>query len=71
MSSGFNIPRSVCGEYVNKGLVFVNSMRALKVDAPVKEHDKVVVRGKGKIVLDEVIGENKKGRVHINIKHYL
>lgn len=71
MSSGFNIPRSVCGEYVNKGLVFVNSVRALKVDAPVKEHDKVVVRGKGKIVLDEVIGENKKGRVHINIKHYL
>ena len=71
MSSGFNIPRSVCGEYVNKGLVFINSVRALKVDAPVKEYDKVVVRGKGKIVLAEVIGENKKGRVHINIKHYL
>lgn len=71
ISSGFNIPRSACGEYVNKGLVFVNSVRALKIDAPLKEHDKLVVRGKGKIVLDEVIGENKKGRVHINIKHYL
>ncbi|MBR5826514.1 MAG: hypothetical protein IKY78_05460 [Clostridia bacterium] len=71
MSSGFNIPRSVCGEYVNKGVVFINSVRVLKVDAPVREHDKLVVRGKGKIVLEKVIGENKKGRVHINIKHYL
>lgn len=71
MSCGFNIPRSACGEYINKGLVFINSVRATKADSNVKEHDKLVVRGKGKIVLDEVIGENKKGRVHINIKHYL
>lgn len=71
LCAGFNVPRSSCGEYLNKGLVFVNSTRASKVDAIVKEHDKIVLRGKGKIVLAEIIGENKKGRVHINIRHYL
>lgn len=70
MSAGFSVPRSSCGEYIKRGLVFVNSVRAVKSDALIKENDKIVLRGKGKIVLSEVIGENKKGRVHINIRHY-
>jgi len=71
LSAGFSVPRSSCAEYINKGLVFVNSVRAVKCDAAVKEGDKIVLRGKGKVVLSEITGESKKGRVHINIKHYL
>ncbi len=71
ISAGFSVPRSSCNEYINKGLVYVNSVKTLKSDAPVKENDKIVLRGKGKIVLAEMIGENKKGRIHINIRHFL
>ena len=71
LCAGFSVPRSLCNEYINRGLVFVNSVRAVKCDSLIKENDKVVLRGKGKIVLAEIIGENKKGRTHINIKHYI
>ncbi len=71
LSAGFSVPRTSCSEYIKRGMVFVNSVRAVKSDALIKVNDKIVLRGKGKIVLSEIIGENKKGRVHINIKHYL
>lgn len=71
LSAGFSVPRTSCSEYIKRGLVFVNSVRAVKSDATVRENDKIVLRGKGKIVLAEIIGENKKGRIHINIRHYL
>lgn len=71
ISAGFSVPRSQCEEYINKGMIFVNSVRAIKCDTQIKLNDKIVLRGKGKIVLSEIIGENKKGRVHINIRHYI
>ncbi len=70
LSAGFNVARPLCVEAIDKGLVFVNSVRATKSDMSVKENDKIVLRGKGKIALYEIIGKNKKGRVHINIKCY-
>lgn len=70
VSASFNLSRTLAVEAINKGIVFVNSVRAVKSDMLVKENDKVVLRGKGKIILSEIIGQNKKGRMHINIKKY-
>ena len=71
VSAAFNLSRSVASEAINKGIVYVNSSQCLKNDFMLKQGDKIVLRGKGKAVLHEIIGENKKGRVHINIKRYL
>lgn len=70
ISASFNLSRTLSVDAINKGIVFVNSVRATKTDMPVKEKDKVVLRGKGKIILSEIIGQNKKGRTHVNIKRY-
>lgn len=71
VSAVFNLSRSNASEAINKGIIYVNSSQCLKSDLIIKQGDKIVFRGKGKAMLDEIIGENKKGRVHINIKRYL
>lgn len=70
VSASFNLSRTVSSEAINKGIVYVNSVRVMKSDMIVKLNDKVVLRGKGKIILSEIIGQNKKGRIHVNIKRY-
>lgn len=70
LSSGFNMSRTKCSEAVTKGIVYVNSVKVLKPDKLIKQGDKIVIRGKGKIVLTQIIGENLKGRININIKHF-
>lgn len=70
LSAGFNLSRTKCTEVVRSGIVYVNSVKAFKPDALVKQGDKIVIRGKGKIILSEIIGESRKGRININIKHF-
>lgn len=70
VSSAFNLSRTNSSLAVKSGLVYVNSQQQLKNDHILKERDKIVLRGKGKVILEEIIGENKKGRIHINIKKF-
>ncbi len=70
VSSAFNLSRTNSSLAVKSGLVYINSLQILKNDYPLKEGDKIVLRGKGKVILDEIIGESKKGRIHINIKKF-
>lgn len=67
----FKISRNSAVNAINQGLVYVNSEQITKTDYLIKQGDKLVLRGKGKSAVDEIIGENKKGRIHINIKRYL
>lgn len=71
VSSAFNLSRNTAVESINQGLIFVNGTQISKIDYILKQGDKLVFRGKGKTVIDEIIGENKKGRIHLNIKRYL
>ncbi len=68
VSSAFNLSRTNSSLAVKSGLVYINSLQILKNDYVLKEKDKIVLRGRGKVVLEEIIGESKKGRIHINIK---
>ncbi len=70
VSSAFNLSRTNSSLAVKSGLVYINSQQIMKNDYILKEKDKIVMRGKGKVILDEVIGESKKGRIHINIKKF-
>lgn len=70
VSSAFNLSRTNSSLAVKSGLVYVNSQQILKNDYTLNEKDKIVLRGKGKVVLEEIIGESKKGRIHINIKKF-
>lgn len=70
LSSAFNLSRNASAEAIKSGFVYVNSIQIFKGDSPVREKDKIVLRGSGKVIIEEVIGESKKGRIHINIKKF-
>lgn len=71
VASAFKLSRTNAVNAINQGIVYVNSEQILKNDCNLSEGDKLVLRGKGKVVIDEILRENKKGRIHINIKRYL
>lgn len=71
ISAFFNLSRSSAAEMVNKGLVYVNSSQCLKCDYTLKQGDKIVLRGKGKMVLSEFKGTSKKGKLKIEYKKYI
>lgn len=70
VSSAFNLSRTNSSLAVASGIVYVNSVQILKNDYILRQGDKIVLRGKGKVILEEIIGESKKGRIHINIKKF-
>lgn len=67
----FRLSRSSAVNAINQGLVYVNGEQIFKNDFILCESDKLVFRGKGKTVIDEITGSSKKGRIHINIKKYI
>lgn len=70
VAAGFGVSRTVCNDAIRAGLIFVNSVKAEKSDMKLKTNDKIVFRGKGKIIIAEHLGQSKKNRIHINIKHF-
>ncbi len=71
LSSVFNLSRTQSTEYLKKGVVFINSAECLKKDFMLKQGDKVVLRGKGKVVFKEIVGESKKGRLRISVTKFI
>lgn len=67
-AQAFRLSRTKAVEAINKGLVYINGIQTLKCDAKTDENDKIVLRGKGKIILSEILGESQKGRIRVNIK---
>ncbi len=71
IASAFNFSRAKSVEFIKKGIVFINSAQCLKNDFLLKPGDKVVLRGKGKVVFSEVLGESKKGKLRIEVLIYI
>lgn len=67
----YRLSRASAAEGIDRGLVFVNDAQALKCDMRLSEGDKIVLRGKGKAIIEEVSGATKKGRIAMNIKKYI
>jgi RNA-binding protein YlmH len=71
VSSAFKLSRSRAAEAVRAGIVSLDHVECLKPDAKVAEGQTLVLKGKGKAVIDEIGGESKKGRIWISIRKYI
>ena len=71
ISSGFSISRGKAADYVSAGKAELNYLPCMKGDKQVSEGDLVSVRGLGKLRLEKVGGNTKKGRISIEISRFL
>ena len=71
VSSGFSISRGKAAEYISAGKCELNYAPCVKGDKQTAESDVITVRGLGKIRLDAVGGNTKKGRICVEITRFL
>ncbi len=71
IATGYGISRAKAVETVKSGKVKVNWEDAESVSKEMKQGDVISLRGRGRIVLEEVSGTTKKDRIRIVIKKYL
>ena len=71
ISSGFRIGRSLAAQYVSAGKAAIDGLPCEKPDKNVSEGAKISVRGLGKIKLETVGGNTKKGRISVVIHRYV
>lgn len=71
ISSGFRIARCNASQAITAGKVNINGLPAEKPDKLVAEGCKIALRGSGKIKLEKVCGQTKKGRISVEIHRYL
>lgn len=67
VSAAFGISRSNAVEAIKGGIVFVNNLQSEKPEKIVNQSDKLVLRGKGKIILKEIGRSTRKGRIFITL----
>ena len=70
VASAFRLSRAKAGEAIRRGLVSVNSAEALKPDSEIREGDRIVLRGQGKVILSEIGGATRKDRTRITLLAY-
>ncbi|GAA0177250.1 hypothetical protein SH2C18_05160 [Clostridium sediminicola] len=70
IAASFNIPRGNAVATINGGGAFINYKKNYKNDYKIKENDIITLRGKGKLVVKDVIGQTKKGKLKLKIKIY-
>ena len=71
ISSGFRIGRSLAAQHVSAGKAAIDGLPCEKPDKLVSEGVKISVRGLGKIKLQSVNGQTKKGRISVTIHRYV
>ncbi len=71
ISSGFRMGRSAAVQHICAGKVTLNALPCEKPDKAVSQGDKIALRGSGKILLAQVNGQTKKGRISIVIHRYM
>lgn len=70
LSLGFGISRSRVVLLVKGGLVRVNWRPISSPSHQLNEGDQVSLRGRGRILVESVEGETRKGRMRLNLKKY-
>ena len=71
IAAGFRIGRSAAAQYITAGKVAVDGLPWEKPDKLVSQGCKISLRGKGKIKLESVNGQTKKGRISVELHRYL
>ncbi len=70
LSLGFGISRSRVVRMIKAGLVIVNWHPVNSPSLQLKEGDQISLRGRGRLLLDAVEGESRKGRIRLKLKKY-
>lgn len=63
--------RSKAEEFILSEKVFINGIVELKNSKKIKEKDIITIRGKGKFIIEEFIGMNKKEKEVYLIKKFV
>lgn len=71
VSSGFRIGRSLAAQHIASGRAAIDGLPCEKPDKTVSEGMKISVRGLGKIKIQSVSGQTKKGRISVIIHRYV
>ena len=71
VASGFRIGRSLAAEYIAAGKAAIDGLPCEKPDKSVTEGMKISIRGLGKIKIQSVNGQTKKGRISVVIHRYV
>lgn len=69
-SSGFGLSRSKLPPAIRAGHVKLNWQSVKSASASVKEGDVISVAGRGRVEVEQILGESKKGRVQLLLKKY-
>lgn len=64
------VSRSKAEELLSDEKVFVNAKCETKDSKIIKENDVLAIRGKGKFIINKVVGSNKKGKTIVEVKKY-
>lgn len=70
ISAVYNLSREKSSQAIKSGIVSVNHIIKQTLAYTVKQGETIVLKGRGKCVLEEMIGESKKGRKRLIIKKY-
>lgn len=71
VSAGFRISRTLATQAITSGKVAVDGLPSEKPDKTVAEGCKISLRGSGKIKLEKVNGQTKKGRISVELHRYM
>ena len=71
VSSGFRIGRSLAAQHICAGKAAIDGLPCEKPDKFVEQGAKISIRGLGKIHLQQVNGQTKKGRISVVIDRYV
>lgn len=70
-SSGFGISRTKAAEAINGERVQVNWQPAKSPSQIVQEGDVISLRGRGRMEIDHITGQSRKGRIGVLLKRYM
>ncbi len=70
-SSGFSMSRTKVVSAINAGLLQVNWQPAKGPSQEVKEGDVISMRGRGRMVIEEITGTSRKGRTGVLLKRFM
>ena len=71
ISAGFRISRSLAAQHILAGRATIDGLPCEKPDKTVEQGAKISVRGLGKILLSQINGQTKKGRISVVIDRYV
>ena len=71
LCAGFRISRSLACSAIAAGKASINGLPCEKSDKAVAQGDKISLRGYGKILLHQLNGQTRKGRISVVIHRYV